>query len=59
MGIGTMIVNHLVNYAVNNFFTGRFTTIGGVSAKGKEGFYQKLGFELISNGIRKMIEIRI
>ncbi len=57
MGIGTMIVNHLVNYAVNNSFTGRFTTIGGVSAKGKEGFYQKLGFELISNGIRKRIEI--
>ncbi len=57
MGIGTMIVNHLVNYAVNNSSTGSFTTIGGVSAKGKEGFYQKLGFEVISNGIRKMIEI--
>ena len=24
---------------------------------GKEGFYKKLGFEVIPNGIRKMIEI--
>ncbi len=57
MGIGTMIVDHLVDYAMKNSSTGRFTTIGGVSAKGKEGFYQKLGFEVIPNGIRKMIEI--
>ena len=57
MGIGAMIVNHLVDYAVKNSSTGKFTTIGGVSAKGKEGFYQKLGFEVIPNGIRKMIEI--
>jgi GNAT superfamily N-acetyltransferase len=57
MGIGTKIVNYLVDYAVKNSSTGKFTTIGGVSAKGKEGFYQKLGFEVISNGIRKMIEI--
>ncbi len=25
---------------------------------GNEGFYQKLGFEVIPNGIRKMIEIK-
>jgi GNAT superfamily N-acetyltransferase len=56
-GIGTMIVNHLVDYAVKNSSTGKFTTIGGVSANGKEGFYKKLGFEVIPNGIRKMIEI--
>ncbi len=57
MGIGTKIVNYLVEYAVKNSSTGKFTTIGGVSAKGKEGFYQKLGFEVIPNGIRKMVEI--
>lgn len=57
LGIGTMIVEHLVDYAVKNSSTGKFTTIGGVSAKGKEGFYQKLGFDVISNGIQKMIEI--
>lgn len=57
-GIGTMIVNHLVDYARENSATGEFTTIGGVSAKGKEPFYEKIGFEVISNGIRKMIEIR-
>ena len=56
-GIGTMIVNHLVDYAKANSTTGKFTTIGGVSAKGKEPFYEKLGFEIISNGIKKMIEV--
>ena len=56
-GIGTMIVNHLVDYARANSITGKFTTIGGVSAKGKEPFYEKMGFEIISNGIKKMIEI--
>lgn len=57
-GIGTMIVNHLVDYARENSTTGKFTTIGGVSAKGKEPFYEKIGFEVISNGIKKMIEIQ-
>ena len=52
-----MIVNHLVDYAKANSTTGKFTTIGGVSAKGKEPFYEKLGFDIISNGIKKMIEI--
>ncbi len=56
-GIGTMIVNHLVDYARANSITGKFTTIGGVSVKGKEPFYEKMGFEIISNGIKKMIEI--
>ena len=56
-GIGTMIVNHLVDYAKANSITGKFTTIGGVSAKGKEPFYEKMGFEIISNGMKKMIEI--
>lgn len=56
-GIGTMIVNHLVDYAKANSITGNFTTIGGVSAKGKEPFYKKMGFDIISNGIKKMIEI--
>ena len=56
-GIGTKIVNYLVDYAVRNSSTGKFTTIGGVSAKGKEDFYRKLGFDIISNGIKKMIEI--
>lgn len=56
-GIGTMIVNHLVDYAKANSITGKFTTIGGVSAKGKEPFYKKMGFEIISTGMKKMIEI--
>lgn len=56
-GIGTMIVNHLMDYAKANSTTGKFTTIGGVSVKGKEPFYEKMGFDIISNGIRKMVEI--
>ena len=56
-GIGTMIVNHLIDYAKANSVTGKFTTIGGVSAKGKEPFYKKMGFDIISTGIIKMIEI--
>lgn len=55
--IGTMIVNHLVDYAKVNSITGKFTTIGGVSVKGKEPFYKKIGFDVISNGIEKTIEI--
>ena len=56
-GIGTMIVNHLIDYAKANSITGKFTIIGGVSAKGKEPFYKKMGFEIISNGLYKVIEI--
>ena len=50
-----MIVNHLVDYARENSTTGKFTTIGGVSAKGKEPFYEKIGFEVIPNGIKKIL----
>lgn len=57
-GIGRMIVDHLVEYARVNSASGKFTTVGGVSAKGKEPFYEKMGFEIISNGIKKMIEIQ-
>ena len=56
-GIGRKIVNYLVEYVILHSSTGKFTTIGGVSAKGKEGFYQKMGFEIIPNGIKKMVKI--
>lgn len=56
-GIGTMIVHYLVEYAKAHSATGKFTTVGGVSAKGKEPFYVKMGFDIICNGIIKMIEI--
>ncbi|WP_196812599.1 GNAT family N-acetyltransferase [Butyrivibrio sp. XPD2002] len=59
LGIGTMIVNHLVDYAVKNSSTGKITTIGGVSARGKEGFYEKLGFEVIPNGIQWRIKRKL
>ena len=56
-GIGTMIINHLVDYVKKSSTTGLFTTIGGVSAIGKEPFYEKMGFDIISNGIKKMISL--
>jgi len=56
-GVGAKIVQHLVDYDISLSATGKFTTICGVSAKGKEDFCRKLGFEIISNGIQKMIEI--
>ncbi len=56
-GIGTMIVNHLVDYAKAKYMTGKFTTIGCVSAKGKEPIYKEMGFDIISNGLYKIIEI--
>ena len=56
-GIGTKIVEYLTDYAVSHSASGTFTTIGGVSAKGKEGFYEKLGFRIISNGIKNIIEL--
>lgn len=55
--VNLFLHSSLVDYARENSATGKFTTIGGVSAKGKEPFYEKMGFEVISNGIKKMIEI--
>lgn len=52
-GIGTMIVNHLIDYAVANSRTGKFTTIGGVSAKGKEPFMKSWDLTLFQTACRR------
>lgn len=42
--IGTSLMERLVSHAVNNGIENSITTIGLMSAKGKELFYQKFGF---------------
>ena len=43
-GIGKAIVERLIQYVSENSLPGTSTTIGLMAAKGKEGFYEKLGF---------------
>ena len=54
-GIGTSIVNYLLNYIYENTEVGTFTSIGLTAAQGKESFYEKFGFTN-SNGMNKYIE---
>jgi GNAT superfamily N-acetyltransferase len=43
-GVGTAIVRRLMDYVLRESMPGTNATIGLMSAKGKEAFYQKLGF---------------
>lgn len=43
-GIGKEIMNHLLKFVADNSQPGTKVTIGLMAAKGKEGFYKKLGF---------------
>lgn len=54
-GIGTSIVNHLLEYIKNNTSEGDFTCVGLTAAKGKETFYERFGFKK-SNGMNLYIE---
>jgi GNAT superfamily N-acetyltransferase len=59
-GIGTSIVNHIMNYIVENIPKGGRVSVQLISEKGKEPFYEKLGFETIPNdncgsGMKKII----
>ncbi|MDF2590044.1 MAG: family acetyltransferase [Anaerocolumna sp.] len=49
MGIGTEIMTHLLNYIKANAIEHAHTTIGLMSAKGKENFYLKFGFRVRPN----------
>ena len=48
-GIGTEIMNYLIEYAKSNSVPNEGVTIALMSAKGKEPFYQKLGFHTRPN----------
>lgn len=59
-GIGSRIINMLIEYAAKELPSGGRTSIQLISEKGKEPFYEKLGFKLIPNdfcgsGMRKVI----
>lgn len=59
-GIGSKIVNILIEHAVKELPRGGRTSIQLISEKGKEPFYEKLGFKRIPNdfcgsGMRKVI----
>lgn len=43
-GIGKAIVKRLMQYVEENSIPGTYTTIGLMAAKGKDEFYEKLGF---------------
>ncbi len=60
-GIGTKIVERLLQYAGQNLEERTFTTVGLVAAKGKEPFYETLGFtalpsEMTGAGMRRYLE---
>ena len=59
-GIGTNIINMLIDYVDKETIRGSRSSIQLISEKGKEGFYEKLGFKKIPNefcgsGMRKVI----
>ncbi|WP_099468369.1 GNAT family N-acetyltransferase [Konateibacter massiliensis] len=45
-GIGTQLINQMLNYIKKNSFAGAYTTVGLMAAKGKENFYINLGFHV-------------
>lgn len=59
-GIGSKITNMLIEYAMKKLPSGGRASIQLISEKGKEAFYEKLGFKCIPNdfcgsGMRKVI----
>lgn len=44
LGIGTRIVNRLINHVKESALPGSKVTVGLMAAEGKERFYEKLGF---------------
>ena len=54
-GIGTAIVNRLLEYITEHTEKGAFTSVGLTAAEGKDGFYERFGFSK-SNGMTKYIE---
>ena len=55
IGIGTAIVNKLLNYIQEHTPEGNFTSVGLTAAEGKEGFYERFGFSK-SRGMTKYVE---
>lgn len=56
-GIGTGIVNYLLDYIKKNTGKDSFTSVGLTAAEGKASFYEKFGFKS-SNGMNLYIEVK-
>lgn len=56
-GFGRMIVNRLLKYIKETALPGTKIEVGLTSVKGKEPFYEKLGFTCGSSGMQKRMEI--
>lgn len=54
-GIGTSIVNYLLEYIKEHTANGNFTSVGLVAAEGKETFYERFGFHK-NNGMNLYVE---
>lgn len=54
-GIGTSIVNYLLEYIKNHTEAGTFSSVGLTAAEGKESFYERFGFKS-SRGMNIYIE---
>lgn len=56
-GIGKRIVNRLIEYVQSTSIPGTGVEVGLTAVKGKEPFYEKLGFSLGSSGMKRWIDI--
>lgn len=56
-GIGKCIVNRLIEHIKASAIPGTQVSVGLTAVKGKEPFYEKLGFTLSSSGMYQGIEI--
>lgn len=56
-GIGRGIVNRLLEHIKKTAIPGTAVEVGLTSVKGKEPFYEKLGFSSGSSGMKKWLEI--
>ena len=54
-GIGTSIVNYLLDYIKKHTSDGTFTSVGLTAAEGKSTFYERFGFQN-NNGMNLYIE---
>ena len=58
-GIGKRIVNRLIEHIESTAIPGTKVEVGLTAVKGKEPFYEKLGFSLGSSGMKKWLDIPI
>ncbi len=58
-GIGKSIVNRLIEHIESTAIPGTKVEVGLTAVKGKEPFYEKLGFSLGSSGMKKWLDIPI